>query len=88
MIISLDYDETYTEDPDLFDCFIKKAKQNGHTIIIVTARSNDMPITDIKDVEVFYTNGLPKAEHMGNTHLQPHVWIDDSPHLIGRYSFD
>jgi hypothetical protein len=29
MLIALDYDGTYTEDMDLWDCFIENAIKNG-----------------------------------------------------------
>lgn len=38
MIISVDYDETYTRDKILWDSFIKQAKMRGHTVLCVTAR--------------------------------------------------
>ena len=38
MLIALDYDETYTADPVLWDRFIGDANDHGHTVWIVTAR--------------------------------------------------
>src|ERR1700722_1875454 len=38
MIIALDYDGTYTRDPDLWDAFIDAAQERGHTVICVTNR--------------------------------------------------
>jgi len=35
MIISVDYDETYTRDKILWDSFIKQAKARGHTVLCV-----------------------------------------------------
>jgi hypothetical protein len=39
MTISLDYDATYTRDPDLWDEFITNAKKRGHLVICTTNRA-------------------------------------------------
>jgi len=33
MLIVMDYDETYTEDPSIWDAFILLLRTRGHTII-------------------------------------------------------
>ena len=38
MTIALDYDNTYTRDPDLWDRFITDCGRNGHLVICVTNR--------------------------------------------------
>lgn len=38
MTIALDYDGTYTRDPDLWDRFISEARSHGHSVICVTNR--------------------------------------------------
>jgi hypothetical protein len=82
-IIALDYDDTYTADPELFDQFISAAKDRGHLVVCVTYRHEHTPIKRDIGIEVFYTNGKPKAEHMREVGLSPDVWIDDWPELIG-----
>ncbi len=39
MIICIDYDDTYTRDPSLWDSFISNVKHRNHTVICVTMRS-------------------------------------------------
>jgi len=47
MQIALDYDDTYTKDPSLWVKFIDNARDNGHTVVIVTARPDDNDNFDI-----------------------------------------
>lgn len=39
MLICLDFDDTFTEDPLLWSMFTQNAKERGHTVIFVTGRS-------------------------------------------------
>lgn len=38
MIIAIDYDDTYTADPAMWDQFIKLANEAGHKVVCVTCR--------------------------------------------------
>jgi hypothetical protein len=38
MLISLDYDNTYTLDPKFWDMFVKNAISSGHRVICCTMR--------------------------------------------------
>lgn len=38
MKIALDYDDTYTKDPELWDSFIAEAKERMHEVTFVTLR--------------------------------------------------
>jgi len=83
-IIALDYDDTYTADPGLWDAFIAMAKARGHMVVCVTFRRPDLPVGHDMGIEVFYTSGRQKAEFMLEQDLLPSIWIDDLPHLIGK----
>ena len=48
-LISLDYDHTFTADPDLWVSFIKAAELRGHRVIMVTWRSGRDPVTGTRD---------------------------------------
>jgi hypothetical protein len=41
MTIALDYDGTYTRDPDLWDRFITDCSKSGHLVICVTQRTEN-----------------------------------------------
>lgn len=81
-IFGIDYDETYSYDPELFDAFIKLAKDRGHHVCIVTFRDESQPVK-VEGVEVFYTSGKYKAPYMRSIGYEPDIWIDDWPELIG-----
>lgn len=82
-IIAIDYDNTYSADPELFDVFIAEAKKRKHLVICVTFRDKEKHgAVDIKGVEVFYTSGMKKREYMKAQELEPSIWIDDMPQLI------
>ena len=85
MNIAIDYDDTYTEDPELWDSFIAAAKNRGHKVYCVTRR-NPLKAADIRramelmDVEIiFVADGMTKRTA---TVVQIDVWIDDNPKTI------
>ena len=80
MNIALDYDGTYTRDPQLWADFINNALALGHKIVCVTMRFPEESIS--MPIEVIYTSRLAKGVFMANIGRYPDVWIDDMPHLI------
>ena len=87
MKIALDFDETYTEDPDLWAAFVTKCKTRKHTVTFVTYRPYNGDNADIEyeaeclGIYIVYTAGKQK-QHC----FDADVWIDDSPETIVRYS--
>ena len=83
MKIALDYDDTYTEDNDLFTAFVAKAKSRNHEIKFVTARSILGDNSDIETsakllgIEVVYCSHQPKRSCW-----DADIWIDDMPEMI------
>ncbi len=86
MILALDYDNTFTADPILWESFISKAKERGHSIAFVTSRGhtnipgyNDDIFADAKRlaIEVVFCFGEPKSSK-----FKADVWIDDTPLCI------
>lgn len=91
MKIALDFDGTYTEDPEMWAAFVKIAKRHGHIVKIITFRCEDgsrngdgyRDNTDIHaaardlDIEARFSNGRPKKEVW-----DADVWIDDMPMLV------
>lgn len=93
MNISIDFDNTYTEDPILWNSFIEQAVSRGHEVYCVTARSP----AESQDVygsigavvgrpRCFFTSNSPKREFMDSRGINIHVWIDDMPDAIGSRS--
>lgn len=90
MIIAIDFDGTWTADPELWSAFCRSAISRGHQVWCVTAR-----VPAMMD-EVFETVGVilgthrclsvgsePKASAFErHTGQRVDVWIDDAPELI------
>ena len=85
VIIALDYDGTYTADPELWDGFIAAARARGHQVIICTMRHDTEPVDEAlvaKVDRVVYTGRRTKCVHMSNLGIIPKIWIDDRPETI------
>jgi len=84
MRIALDFDDTYTRDPTLWNRFIISALARGHDIRIVTFRKSTMtdPALDIMPIPVIYTEYQQKRQFTNNMNWIVDVWIDDSPEFI------
>lgn len=80
--IALDYDDTYTADPKLWNGFVRTAKTLGHSVTFVTFRQewnkDDIGI-DAKrlGIDIVFTSGRQKASC-----FNADIWIDDWPALI------
>lgn len=85
MLIALDYDKTYTADPELWDLLVQSAIGRGHEVVCVTMR---FPHEEIAmPCEVLYTSRAAKAPFMAALGRVPAIWIDDSPHWIYQSSY-
>jgi hypothetical protein len=89
MNISLDYDNTYTRDPDLWDNFITLCKQKGHKVYVVTMRYNhpnesyEVNKALLSKVDgIFFTARKAKRPFMFEQGISIDVWVDDTPEWI------
>ena len=86
MNIALDFDDTYTRDPQLWDHFIAQAKDRQHDIRIVTFRKRSMtdPALDwlSQILPVIFTEYQQKRAFTNRIGWNVDVWIDDSPEFI------
>jgi len=83
--IVLDYDDTYTADPVLFDQLIELAQARGHEVVVATAREESWPINPVPiGLQVVYCAGRPKrtAVLMALPSVRHTIFIDDLPHLV------
>jgi hypothetical protein len=86
MKIALDYDETYTAAPVLFEAFVAMAKQLGHQVTFVTYRQDKYDNEDIHadaqslGIDIVFTSGKQKR-HV----FEADIWIDDSPITIPKF---
>lgn len=92
MNIALDYDHTYTVDPEFWYEFMTNARDRGYNIFIVTYRDERYDTTEglefliEDDFEVYFTRGVAKKWWMNQFAPEEHknvcVWIDDKPEAI------
>lgn len=83
MRIALDHDGTYTQDPELWDEFIKLARAYDHEIVCVTMRNESEPVNGMP-CEIIYTDRKAKMFHMAQLGRPVDVWIDDNPQWLVR----
>jgi len=92
MVFSLDFDNTFTEDPVFWKWFILKATNKGHKVFCVTARTEEQK--NIDEVEgsfgssleliedVVFCNHIAKKDVVERLGIDIDVWIDDDPATI------
>jgi hypothetical protein len=76
MKIAIDYDNTFTADPQLWADFLNMARERGHEVAIVTSRFPHMKPQAI-GIEVICCSFTAKRKHH-----QADIWIDDDPYHI------
>lgn len=86
MNIALDYDDTYTADPELWNNFVADAQKRGHRVFIVTARYPESVIDDVPGIprsRHIYTSMMAKRFYCLHKYgLQFSIWIDDKPEYV------
>lgn len=80
MTIAIDYDGTFTLDPDLWHDFIRRVKLRGHVVICVTGRKPSQPV-ELPIPVVYAPDGYKR--HAAEQHnYTVDVWIDNEPGFI------
>ena len=89
MKIALDFDNTYTCDPEAWNTFIRYFVGRGHTVYCVTYRypsESTGVLATIGEVighdKCFFTAHTAKHPYMIVHGILIDVWIDDMPQLI------
>lgn len=85
MRLALDFDATYTLDPDFWDEFIGNAEAVGHKVILATYRHevhDAHPLIDALTIPVYFTDGQAKKPFLEKLGIVVDVWIDDRPMTI------
>lgn len=89
LLISFDYDNTYTADPKGMRALIRCMQSNGYEVVMVTLRSRehdwDGEFTFLKDeygLEVYFTDGQAKRKFMEDRGVYIDIWFDDMPEGI------
>ena len=88
MLIGLDYDGTFTEDPGAWLSVVRLLKAHGHEVVVVTMRypseaHNQIDARLLLLCEVICTSRQAKEPSMlAQFGRVPNVWIDDHPAAV------
>ena len=90
MIIAIDYDNTYTADPEFWNKFILDAEEAGHKVICVTGRDSledfARPVLESigKLCPVVFAGPKWKRDAALAKGWKVDVWIDDMPEMVAK----
>ena len=90
LTIAIDFDDTFTADPQFWAKFIETCRMYQHTIICVSARRNTIEHRhELRDllpdgVPVLLSYDQPKRDYVAeHSEYKVDIWIDDRPEGIG-----
>lgn len=82
----IDFDDTWTTDPDLFAAFARLATERGHRCVVVTQRAprfaQELRAVIGDSIEIVHCAGVTKAEGCRSAGVAVDVWIDDYPAAV------
>jgi hypothetical protein len=88
MTIAIDFDDTYTADPVLWDQFIAAAIERGHKVYCVTCRRDNEDNRDIVRIGCLpkhrhlFTGLSPKRWFCEQRGITVDIWVDDCPECV------
>lgn len=87
MILALDFDNTYSRDPVMWNAVIGMMQHAGHTVYCVTMRTPEegRPVRESLENHVdgiFFTSRKAKRDFMNARQIMVDVWIDDQPAFV------
>ena len=87
MLISLDYDDTFTADPIFWREVVKLGAKHGHKFICCSARYNDVGNRNelernLPDIPIVLCGHKSKWHVSRERGFNVDVWIDDTPDSI------
>lgn len=88
MLVAIDFDDTYTADPELWDQFIDNCMARGHKVVMVTCRRDtadnreECNIPALARFNHYFTGLSPKRWYMEHRGIKVDVWIDDMPETV------
>jgi hypothetical protein len=86
--IALDYDNTFTRDPETWLKVIQVFRDAGHKVYVVTMRYNNdetKPVNNALEGKVdgiFFTSRKAKRPFMFQRGIDISVWMDDTPFFV------
>lgn len=88
LTIAIDFDDTFTADPDAWRDVIRILRHSGHRVICVSARRDDFAnrreLTEAlpSGVDVLLAYDTPKRNFAASRGYDVNIWIDDKPECI------
>lgn len=87
MIISIDYDDTWSADPQVWSQVAKLFRSRGHTVILVTNRYEIFGKPVLRACSgrvhnIIFAGSKPKRDAAKEQGYEVDVWIDDYPESI------
>jgi hypothetical protein len=90
VIISIDFDDTWTQDPEAWREFARMLNGRGHTVLVTTNRYKTQPsLREVRGVvgtgaiqEVIFAGTKPKRVAASERGYDVDVWADDSPEMV------
>jgi hypothetical protein len=85
--IGLDFDDTFTADPELWTQFVALARSRGHKVVCVSCRTDNdenRAEVDVPGALTYLTSLSPKAWYMNRHGIDVDVWIDDHPECVAH----
>lgn len=89
--IAMDFDDTFTADPELWSKFIQDGKSRGHRFYCVTARRDTEENVDIINhwfdkwecqMPIVFANLCSKVDTMEKRGIKVDIWIDDATYAL------
>ena len=84
---AIDFDGTWTADPEAFKEIAKILKLNGHRVIIVTARISGSGVVERECGafvdRILFSGAEYKRDFCEKNGEKVNIWIDDMPGMIG-----
>jgi hypothetical protein len=85
VIVSIDFDDTFTADPVAWTAIIKLLQDASHTVVCVTGRDNTpISVNQIthalpEGIPIVFAGSDPKNDAAIREGFNVDVWIDDRP---------
>lgn len=93
LTIAIDFDNTFTADPQLWGAFMSQCKSANHRVICVTARLPTQENLELIgeafaeqgfDPTIYFTALGSKLDYMEKQGVKVDIWIDDDPLTLVR----
>lgn len=85
---AIDFDGTFTADPELFETFVAILRARGHRCVMITGRRDEGKIGSVVRgmvkglMPIIFSDGLTKREAARLAGYDVDIWIEDMPEAV------